>query len=381
MASGIPVTNDLLAHVYGSAVDDTKWVDFCEALSDLSGAKVLLYGHHLTENQGLGALGGGFDPVELKRHEADFADKNPWMHMNVALPVGLVGVSDQALSQRDLFKTDYYNGWLRHQEDIIGGPAMICHRSPEKFVAIALACRAKGYEDKVVEAQSLLQALSPHLIRAIAFSTALREVTAPSALLADAFEHGIIALTRSGHVGHVNRAASRFLDRCSALSITPSQRLTMRDGALQSFIKKTHDAVAAMDCRQLPAPAKVSMDGGSLVMLHAHLFPEQAELAFPTNVWADPIAGAIVIAGANDLADRSYADLARGLGATAAEARLAEALLGGESLYDYADRRGLSRHTVRNQMRALLLKSGTRNQTDFMRTMLHLASPLRSFES
>ena len=72
--------------------------------------------------------------------------------------------------------------------------------------------------------------------------------------------------------------------------------------------------------------------------------------------------------------------MAQSLGATPAEALLAEAIISGQSLYDFADTNSLSRHTVRNQMRALLQKTSTSSQTDFVRKMYMLSSPFKQFQ-
>ena len=138
-------TNDLMEAVYATVTDSTKWQDLCDELSTHLSSPIMFFGHNVGSDESLGIMGGGLDPHELKRYHQYFADKNAWMHMNVAMPVGMVGISDQALPQEELFKTEFYNDWLRHQENIIGGPAMICHRGPDSFAALALACTGRAW--------------------------------------------------------------------------------------------------------------------------------------------------------------------------------------------------------------------------------------------
>lgn len=57
---------------------------------------------------------------------------------------------------------------------------------------------------------------------------------------------------------------------------------------------------------------------------------------------------------------------------TPAEARLADELLKGGSLRDIADRTGHSHHTVRNQMRAVLAKTGVGRQAELTRLLAAL---------
>jgi DNA-binding CsgD family transcriptional regulator len=67
--------------------------------------------------------------------------------------------------------------------------------------------------------------------------------------------------------------------------------------------------------------------------------------------------------------------VARAFGATPAEMRLADAMSAGASLKEFAESNALSMHTVRNQMRALLHNTNTRNQADFACLMYQFAFP------
>lgn len=375
------IPNDLLSLVYATAGDSSKWPEFCTALHRYSGTGILLFGHDVGVNEGAGLIGGGFEPREIERYEAYFADKNPWMHMNVVMPVGMVGVSDQALSQRDLFKTEFYNDWLRHQDNVVGGPAMMCYRSKSRFVAMAAACRETNYDRKVVEATAILQALAPHMVKSIELSAMVAKRDLASTALIDGLAYGVILLRRSGTVAHANRAAEHFLAMRPGLSITMAQKLTAATDALQAFVAKAVGAVRRMDFARVPAPIRLADRQFGKIVLHAHVFPDAANGRFPGALWADPVSGAILIANPRQLGTAGAIEtLAETHGATPAEARLAAALVKGESLNAYADRKSLSRHTVRNQLRALLHKTGTRSQADFIRHMLTVSSPLTPFE-
>lgn len=63
------------------------------------------------------------------------------------------------------------------------------------------------------------------------------------------------------------------------------------------------------------------------------------------------------------------ADLCELFGLTPAEARLAVALASGASLANYSDGRGISIGTARNQLKQVLSKTGTRGQSELVRTL------------
>ncbi len=296
--------------------------------------------------------------------------------MNVAMPVGMVGVSDQALPRQDLFKTEFYNDWLRPQENIVAGPAMICYRSKERLVAMAGPCRARGIDNTLPGTVALFEALAPHLARSINISSALCVGGSPAFSYLDASPHGIIIIRRSGCVGYTNKAAERFIAKTGVLTTDRRERLGSKDEEVLAYLNSATAAMQADSYCAMPNSLLVRTKKFGECMFHAHIFPNEVEHKFPCSAWADPVAGAVVVSGQLGIGGVDYdGRIARSFGATLAEASLAEGLLGGLSLYEYADLHRLSRHTVRNQMRSLLLKTDTANQVEFTRKMLRLASP------
>jgi DNA-binding CsgD family transcriptional regulator len=67
----------------------------------------------------------------------------------------------------------------------------------------------------------------------------------------------------------------------------------------------------------------------------------------------------------------------RVFGLSAAETRVAAALLDGESLDGLADRLCISRNTARTHLRRLFAKTGTARQSDLIRVLLGAHPPLR----
>lgn len=374
------ISHNVLSALYLAAADGEHWQKFCNVLSEQIESPVMFFAHNIGANIGLGIMGGGLAEDQLELYDDFYADKNPWMHMNESMPVGMVGVSDQALRQEQLFKTEFYNDWLRHQENIIGGPAMICDRTGESFAAIALAGRAKRYDDVVNYNTQYLRALAPHMIRAIDLSKTLAEKSVKESALLDSANYGVIHILRSGKTGNINKKAQSLMERSGVLTVNRQEKLGSGLQDVRTMLARAVTAMQNQDFKQLPLPLPVMLPCGRQVALHAHIIPEQMNEAFPISVWMDPPVGIIAITG-NDGTNNAAADekLIQSYGATPAETRVALALLDGKRLYDFADENGISRHTVRNQMRSLLLKTNTRNQTDFVRTISRLSLPFSAF--
>lgn len=367
------IPEQLLSLVYATPTDQTKWQSFCDELNFICEVPIMMFGHNLTKNSSLGLLGGGLDPEELGVYHEHFADKNPWMHMNAVMPTGMVGVSDQAMTRRDLFQTEFYNDWLRKQENIVAGPFMMCHRTHTTFVGLAAACLQRNVEITLPRAHALLNAIAPHLKRAISIASLIQTHSSPSFHVVQASRHAVFLLTRSGKVSCVNRVGERFLSSFSLMSLTQSNNIIAHHKDLAKFVDCLLSAVKAARYAALPDPIFLREEGQHGFAFHAHMLPDASQKEFPSANWSDPVVAAIVVAG--EQANDDVRKIAASFGATPAEQKLANAVAEGQRLNDYADSHGLSRHTARNQMRALLHKSNCENQTDFVRLLSSLASP------
>ena len=76
------------------------------------------------------------------------------------------------------------------------------------------------------------------------------------------------------------------------------------------------------------------------------------------------------ISGSASEGAASAEGLARRCALTNAEAALLAALVDGATLKEFATRRGVSVHTVRNQLKQLFHKTGVRRQSDLIRLAL-----------
>ena len=370
------VSTKLLSLLYASATDRTNWQLFCNELSAVTGGPVIMFGHAIDRNEHLGSLMAGLDPAAAEVHDAHYAHMNPWMHMNLVMRPGEVGLSDQALAREDLFKTEYYNDWLRHQDNVVAGAALMCHRSSERFVLLITSSRGRDVDHTLPAGQALLENLAPHAMRATEIASALSSGGRASFAHLNALSHGIFILRRSGRVGYHNAAAERIMSSTACLKIDHAERLVSANDRIGAYLARATKILAENKVHHVLDPLMVNCPPLGVCNIHTHIFPSEADHGFPCSAWHDPVVGAIVVTGqlgmgrAND-----FAKIASAFGASPAEARLANAVMLGGSLNDYADKHRLSRHTVRNQMRALLQKSGTHSQSEFIVKLMAHASP------
>ena len=81
----------------------------------------------------------------------------------------------------------------------------------------------------------------------------------------------------------------------------------------------------------------------------------------------------LVVHGSLEIAALPMDLLWRAFSLTESEARLAEALLAGATLADFAKEREVSKQTLRNQLVGVMRKTGTRRQSELVSLLTRLA--------
>lgn len=199
-----------------------------------------------------------------------------------------------------------------------------------------------------------LSGLADTLDSVVQISAALGLAKGESALNAFEFsERAALLLDRSGHVVRVNTAAERLLGEDLQISAgyircqDPKSNEAL-DGAIRTLFWSL-DAFTT-------APVVVQkLSGGRLVIYPMRL----------PGLTDSPLSAfhAILVISDTDLMHSADVTTLRDVfELTAAESRLAVALTNGKDLETYATERGLSKQTLRNQLKSIFLKTGTNRQ-------------------
>ena len=225
----------------------------------------------------------------------------------------------------------------------------------------------------------LIDTIAPDIRRSLSLARELSPGGAANFALLEDNRHAIFMLREDGCVVFMNRAAHQFIESDEVLTVARNEKLLSRSTGLDGYLAELVRAVTQGKAAATPASIAVRTRTHRPCVLHTHLFPRGADHVFPLTASADSVAGALIVAGQFSTArTEDFATVLRAHGATAAETRLGQAVCDGLPLQDYAQRHALSLYTVRNQMRVLLHKTGSRNQADFMR---HLHLQLSSFKA
>jgi DNA-binding CsgD family transcriptional regulator len=196
----------------------------------------------------------------------------------------------------------------------------------------------------------------PHLRRAIALSKASRPKITNGPFPAQ-FACGAMLISHTRAVKAVNQQAEDHLKNGLLLSIDPLGKLFVREPDAQAaFVKAVEAVFFRQEAIGGPVHCRMPLTDTRLSIVVLKLPAMDSQLAL-----------CLLIAkrsGSDNLTTASF---------TAAEARLAKALLNGQSLTDFSEDAGISINTARKQLAALFAKTGTNRQAALVAWLLQRA--------
>lgn len=352
VAEELPALLDLL---YGAALDGDQWPIFLQRLmKPFDGANGILHFFDIETLTTPLAHPFGLEPEYLVGYQEHFAFCNPYPIQSFAkLPLLQVVPATTVLSREEASQTEFYNDWMKPQGISPDHLGCMVHKDATQMVILAVAPKQKQLERNNERYIKQFEILAPHMKRAIALSKASRADPVPGGLPAQ-FSCGAILISQTRAVKAANPPAESLLREGFFLSVDPLGKLRGRDGDVHSALLTAIDAVfVRRDPLGGPVHCRVHSTGErlSFVVLKLPMIAAQVALV-------------LVLGKSNNGAVRFPEQF------TSAEARLANALLNGQSLAEFSEQVGVSINTVRKQLAALFAKTGTNRQAALVAWLL-----------
>lgn len=347
-----------------AALDPARWQTAVDELADAHpGVLAHLYGQDWSEGAGgrmLGLLSN--HAPDFARDASDYAAFNPYPVATAALPVGHV-VTNEALVPADrLVRMTYYNEVLRSRQDLIAGAGMVADRGPNRALIIGGQIPL-AYKDRLEPGWiRTLQALAPVILNCWQISRRLADGAFDRAVRADVpgGPLGVLVIDPTRRVTYANPEAQVGLARGAPLGVDVRGRLRLPT-SLATAVRQAGTGPHVVELADGAQATVARLDPTALPVWQPGLL---LGLTAPAIL--------ILLSRPTPAADRQ-APLRR-LGLTGAEAEVALALLDGATPAEIAQKRGVSRHTVRNQVKAVLGKCGVRRQAELVRMLARLTA-------
>jgi DNA-binding CsgD family transcriptional regulator len=360
----VPMTDDLIDRIYESSFVPELWPGILDALSNIAGARggVLFAAHSKVLNWTASA--------NLAETFKAYVEDG-WLRRCTRRACWLAHTHPGFLVEHDVWKQEelesnpIYRDFLMPRG--LGWSAGMALPMPtgDNIVFSLERDFAKGPVER--ERIGILDGLRPHLSRSALVSARLRLEHARGA--ADTLALiGLpaVVLDQDGAVVWANRLAESLLD---FVRWRASNRVAFVDSAANALLCEAIREPAASAERSIQSFPVRNAEGTSTRVAHVLPVRGTAQDIFER-------CKTVVVLTPVTLAQAPPVELVRSLfDLTPAEARVARSLSAGETLDDIAETGGVSRNTVRTQLRGVMEKTGCTRQAELVSLLANLSLP------
>ena len=355
--------NDVIEAIYLAAATGSSWQSVVSQLGEIMpGVAFALYGHDFTTNRSLGELYSGFDPAAIKKYNEYYAGVSPWAKGFLASSVNTFLHSDEFIPREELVRTEYYNDWLRPQQQIVGYGSLIAH-DKTRFLAFSSTLRECDEIRLEVEMSNLVRVLMPHLQHAFKLTRTLGKIE-PSVEV-----QRLVSLIGDPAILIDSKCRVIFANNAGAALFGSDELLRLKYGSIQ-FADSTADAnlrrqLSSIESRTYNVSGEIFARGPRGRSFSCLVSP--LSLASPPQ----PLQHFVISASAVLLVlKEKQVNFAEFYRLTDGEADVANKLAAGLSLREISQSRGTSLETVRTQLRQTLSKLDVHRQSELVAKVL-----------
>lgn len=312
----------------------------------------------------------GADP-ELYRLYSDYGHAiDPWARglRPGVIPAGGVVIGAAVVDTAQFRKTEFYAA-MGQRYDVSHCLVGVLEASPHQIAVLSVNRGDRDEEFDQHDAR-LVSTLVPHIRRALTIQRRLFGVDDERASMMDALDRlalGIVLVDDHARPIFVNQYASRLLQQRDGLSIERESLIaaapetkTHLARALESAIAVTLGRAFATEISEFLIPRSTGRRA-----LHASVSPIARHNAFVAL--ATRAAALVFLLDPESVALPLNDRLRELFSLTTAETRVAGVMATGRDVAAISDELGVSRETVRTQVRRVLEKAGVRSQSAFIR--------------
>jgi DNA-binding CsgD family transcriptional regulator len=359
-----PILETLIDYAYRAAFHEELWPAFLEKFSDaLGGRNTALILHNLASGRNRTLACVRTDPDLLRLYNEHYYACNPWTRKGCEdLPARLVGIGEIYCTERELERTEFYNDWLRPQGLKHSIAGLVTASGEDVVMCSALRTAEKGAfgSQEIAFAKALL----PHVAAAASARERVGDVYHSGRAALEVLYRLVqpcLLVDRNGRVVFMNFAGEDMVAHSESLRLAGST-LTGANPETTSELRRLF-ARAAGDS-PVAGQMSITAASGRRTLIFVDPVPTSDFLSAGTR----PYAAVWVNDGKTRVPRLRRMQTIFGL--TTAEAGLAGELASGRTLAEVADEHGVSRNTVRNQLKSVFAKTGARSQSDLVRVFL-----------
>ncbi len=368
--------NSLTSSIYEMALGRSNWDSILDILqAAFPECLVLVTGHDLGKRSSLLFAHRGLTPDAVGPYLSTFAEQNPYLDGIADLAPFQVYQDDQLLPREEARKTPYVRDWLAKQGDYFAATGAVVLREGARQMAIEI--RYSPSNPAVRErATAALSEAAYHLGRAFEIVKRTRFSSGFGYLdsVVEDLPFAVFFIDTDMRIHYANQHAEamRRLGEGPFNGFDGDLRAADDnvDRQMRELIQKT--AVAKRSTTSVIQLGRPGTDNRYLAIARVASRGSQNYQLHDAILDPGPLV-MLIVHGSLEVAALPMDLLWRAFGLTESEATLAEALLNGATLADFAQEREVSKQTLRNQLVGVMRKTGTRRQSELVSLLTRLS--------
>ncbi len=375
--------NDLLliGDIYDAAINPDAWSGILDRLAPAVGA----VGATIQAAEALDHTWFGFQKASgiyplhvLKEYAEKYAHYDvPAIVKSATSPAGTIVTDEDVWPEPGFFENRPDVVWLRNEINVFR--RMAIRLNDERAWIDAVTYHYAGDRDGATELERRSALMFwPHIAKAVALGRGFHMLqTRYNAVLGalDRYRVGLFLVFPNGEVLERNRSAQEIVDRQQGIGIGPNSKLLLRSAEdlmqVQAAVREIGMTAAGEGAAESVLMRIDKADGGDPYLI------EISPVRDSNGEIDSRFKGALI--SVIDPDNRDFVST-RGLQKlyelTDTEISVVELLVGGRSLPEIADIRGVSPETVKTQQKSIFRKTGAASRTDLIRLALTVNLPV-----
>ncbi|HVY52568.1 MAG TPA: PAS domain-containing protein [Devosia sp.] len=368
--------NSLISAIYEMALGRANW----DSILDILGAAfpdclVLVSGHDLAKRSSLLFSQRGLTPEAVSTYLSHYADRNPWLEGTAELAPFQVYHDEQLLPREAARTTPFVSEWLVKQGDFLAATGVVILREGARQMSIEIRYPGDAIELRERAGQVLGEA-AYHFGRAFEILKRARFSSGFGYLnnVVEDLPFAVFFVDTDMRIHYSNQHAEAMRRRGDGPFTGFEGQLRTADDTTDRQLRELVQKTAAVKRSSTSVLQLGQINGDQRYLAIARLASRGPQHYQLHDAILDPgPLVMLVIHGSLEVAPLPMDLLWRAFGLTESEATLAEALLSGSTLADFAQEREVSKQTLRNQLVGVMRKTGTRRQSELVSLLTRLS--------
>jgi DNA-binding CsgD family transcriptional regulator len=369
--------SSLTSAIYDMALRSGSWDNILDILSaHFPCCVVLVTGDDLSRKTNLVVAQRGLQPACVASLIGTYAAISPWPSAMADLAPNQVVHDEQVVAREQARESAFYKQWLSKQGDFAAWTGAVVLREGTRQLSIHVLYSPTDQTQLRERAAAVLGEALPHLGRAIAISHRARYSGGQGYLdaVVEELPFTIFFVDAEMRIHYSNYRAVGMQRNQEGPFTTADGILRASDEEtdllLRQMVQKT--ATSKRNSTSILQITRPRRDERYFAIARLASRPQHQYQLHDAILDPGPLV-MLVVHGTSEVSSLPTDLLWHAFALTGSEAELAAALLSGATLADLAKEREVSKQTLRNQLVAVMRKTGTRRQSELISLLTRLA--------